>query len=284
MDNDILVIDLSYGHERQPKDHWFFSAERSQGKWYPGVIAPITVRPRWVRSYYHWMFEVLPRVHLLRQSEWAIDAIAVHRLTEPFQVETFELLGLRDDDLTIVGSPTRLRAAQMVVTPVLPAIVPPWACVFLRGLMLDEAITQDGSDRIYVTRERARRGRKVENEGEVTRELEKRGFRTVMLEGMSVRDQARMFAEAEYIVAPHGSGLANLVFCNPGTTVVEMFSPTYVHPLYWLLSNRLGLRYYYLVGCGCRHQEWDAWPTSEGLEGIDIEIEHLTTILKYVGL
>jgi hypothetical protein len=65
---------------------------------------------------------------------------------------------------------------------------------------------------------------------------------------LSVAQQAALLAEAEVVLAIHGSGLTNIVFCQPGTKVVELFSPYYVYPCYWLLSNLMQLEYYYLLG------------------------------------
>jgi hypothetical protein len=274
-----LIFDLSLGHESRPREHWFFKAEEMEPRWLDGALAPVTIRPWWGRSYYHWMFEILPRFHLLSESGCAIDAFALHDLSESFQRETLGLLGIRPADLIRLESPVRLRAEKLIVTPVLPSLAPSWVCTFLRGLILAPGVATDGK-KIYVSREEASRGRKVENNAEVVEALGERGFRQVVLEGMSVREQAGVFASAELVVAPHGSGLANLVFCQAGTRVIEMFAPTYVHPLYWMLSNRAGLTYYFLIGCGKGAKSWDAWPQSKGVDSMTIDIRNLIDLVK----
>jgi capsular polysaccharide biosynthesis protein len=61
----------------------------------------------------------------------------------------------------------------------------------------------------------------------------------------------RAFAEAEYIVGPHGAGLTNLAFAPPGAAVVELFAGDYVNECFWALACTVeGLRYRYLVGDG----------------------------------
>ena len=61
----------------------------------------------------------------------------------------------------------------------------------------------------------------------------------------------RAFAEAEYIVGPHGAGLTNLAFAAPGAAVVELFARDYVNECFWALASTVeGLRYRYLVGDG----------------------------------
>jgi Glycosyltransferase 61 len=45
----------------------------------------------------------------------------------------------------------------------------------------------------------------------------------------SLEDTMRFFNEAVMVVAPHGAGLANLVFCEPGTYVVEVLRRFVIH-------------------------------------------------------
>jgi capsular polysaccharide biosynthesis protein len=80
--------------------------------------------------------------------------------------------------------------------------------------------------------------------------LEPYGFQVAVLSGMSVTAQAALFGSARVVVGPHGAGFANLLFCNPGTTVLEFFSPLYVNFCFWTLARGAGLSYFYLLGEG----------------------------------
>jgi capsular polysaccharide biosynthesis protein len=86
------------------------------------------------------------------------------------------------------------------------------------------------------------------NEDEIINVLDEFGFKWVTLESMSVIQQVALFTQAEVVIAPHGSGLTNILFCQPGTKVIELFAPNYVYPCYWYLSNLVGLDYYYVLG------------------------------------
>jgi capsular polysaccharide biosynthesis protein len=70
----------------------------------------------------------------------------------------------------------------------------------------------------------------------------------VQLEQMSFADQMQLFESAACIVAPHGAGLANLVFCKTDTSVIEIFPPAPVNVCYWLLSQQVSLLYHYILG------------------------------------
>ena len=72
--------------------------------------------------------------------------------------------------------------------------------------------------------------------------LKLKGWETVALENMNIRDQMRTFAEATHIVAAHGAGLTNLLWCRPGTKVIEIQDKNMIHKkVYPCLSHNLDL-------------------------------------------
>ena len=106
---------------------------------------------------------------------------------------------------------------------------------------------QGGTRRIYVSRNDGF-GRHIHNEDEVMAYLEPLGFEKLFLGSLSIRDQMKVFAEAEFIVGPHGAGLINGIFSPPGTRVLEMFSPNMMVPtLYYPLAHA-SLEYGFLTG------------------------------------
>jgi capsular polysaccharide biosynthesis protein len=104
-------------------------------------------------------------------------------------------------------------------------------------------------EKIFISREKARR-RRIVNEAALWKELEGRGFVKVRLEELTWSQQIAAFAAAKIIVAPHGAGLANLVFCEPGSRVVECFNPAFVDGYFWRLAAVRGLDYRPVVGVG----------------------------------
>jgi len=104
-------------------------------------------------------------------------------------------------------------------------------------------------EKLYITRENATR-RRVNNEGELWARLEGRGFVKLRLEAMSWREQVAAFAAARVVVAPHGAGLANVVFCRPGTRVVEFFNRSYVNPCFEQWAHTARLDYHAVVPAG----------------------------------
>jgi capsular polysaccharide biosynthesis protein len=231
---------------------------------------------------------VLPRVHLLQESGYIINEYAIQTRGAHFQYETLAAMGIRDCEVRELTSLIHIEARELVLTSIVPSIAPRWVCAFLRDQFLPKGkvsrTAQKGS-RLYISRATAVRGRTVVNEQQVLDTLAKLDFRPIVLELMSVREQAKLFSQAELVVGPHGGGLTNLVFCSPGTRVVEVFAPRYVHPSYWMLSNRCDLDYYYLIGEGERTPTWAGWPTTESaLDPIAVNVKQLVDVLMMAGI
>jgi capsular polysaccharide biosynthesis protein len=76
--------------------------------------------------------------------------------------------------------------------------------------------------KLYISRKGLKRTFKSEDA--LIGELQRRDFTTIQPETLPVVDQISAFREADVIVAPKGSAMANCLYCKPGATVVEIIS------------------------------------------------------------
>jgi capsular polysaccharide biosynthesis protein len=229
--------------------------------WHPLVEEPLEVAgslgvlaTRGDHSNYHFLLDVLPRLAIMdtpgvpAPERWYVP------LQRGFQREILELAGFPPDaDLIDSDLAPHVRAETLIV-PGLPDAhlrTPPWAVDFIRERLRPPDLERVPGRRIYVTRGRERHNRIVTNEEELVDILGDRGFTVVDPGAMPIAEQIRTFAEAEWIVAPHGAALANLAFASPGASAIELFPPDYVQLCYWKLADCVpGLGYRYLVGAG----------------------------------
>ncbi|NEP81005.1 MAG: tetratricopeptide repeat protein [Okeania sp. SIO3B3] len=209
------------------------------------------------KNYFHWMFDVVARIDLLRRTDIKIDKFIFGNCEKKFQKESLEALGISQDKIIESRLYPHIKAQQLIV-PSCSAKqreiwVNKWSCEFLRSLFLKPQNITEVSERpkrIYISRKLAS-WRRVLNEEEVVNLLEKFGFVSLTLESMTIAEQVSYMAAAKVVISPHGAGLTNLVFCSPGTKVIEIFSPKYVNSLYWRISNFCSLSHYYLLGDFC---------------------------------
>ena len=240
--------------------------------------------------YFHWMVDVLPRIELLRLSGIDFDKIdwfLVNNSQQPFQQETLKALGVPLNKILASDDHPHLQAKQLIV-PSFPGYLgwpPPWVIDFLRGIFLPGIISLNSyPERIYISRNKARY-RRVLNEEEVMSELSKFGFVRIFLESLPLQEQIALFFHAKVIVAPHGSGLTNTMFCQSETKVIELVSPHYVGHYFWASSYHLKLKHYYLIG-----EVFECYPIRQLMyqnsltEDILVNLSVLKKMMEILGL
>lgn len=104
-------------------------------------------------------------------------------------------------------------------------------------------------ERIYLSRKKAAR-KKVVNETEVEKVLSRYNFTVVYNEDYTFLEQISIYANAQYLVSIHGSGLTNMLFMKEGSTILEFHKaktntldrPSFV---FWYQAAALDFRYFH---------------------------------------
>ena len=93
---------------------------------------------------------------------------------------------------------------------------------------------------------------------------------------VSVKKQIETFANARIVVGIHGAGIANILWCQQGTKVVEIFHPKFAHVCYPILANHLNMDYYCLGGNpGNRYSDFRE-------SDVDVDWDGLFELIKYL--
>jgi capsular polysaccharide biosynthesis protein len=225
------------------------------------TVAVLSSHCSW-SNYGHWLGDTLPRLHLLEKSGIHYDKIVVPYLTG-YQREALRLLGV-DRSKLIVNPRLHLQARRLVI-PTFPGVygLPPrWACDYLRERLLPSAQPSDRPRRIFVSRNKPGATRRLLNEDALYEGLRHFGVERVFTEDLSFAEEVSLFNNAEIVIGPCGAGMVNLIFCQPGTSVIEIFSPRYVNVMNWMIANHADLKYAYSLGNG------SALPMSAGDRGM----------------
>ena len=244
---------------------------------FAGTVAVVT--GSYQHTYFHWLFDILPRLAMLAETGKSPDKIYLQHVHH-FQRETLKLLGTVSEQRLIDCNDVFLLSAPTLIVPCHQIMhgreFPAWVIHLLRDSFLPHApAAESGAKRLYLSRATAAY-RRVMNEAEILELLQAYGFIEVRLEELAFTDQVRLFRDADVVVAPHGSGLANLVFCAPGARVIELF-PAAVLDFYFRLSQAVGLDYYFLTD-----RQGD--PQECGLDDYTIGPEELRQTLALAGV
>jgi hypothetical protein len=200
-----------------------------------------------LHNYYHWMTEgilsldILSRaigpdsnVNIVLPKSMDINAVFDHR-------ESLRAVGLdRYNIVEVAANLIKVREAIWVDRDLVNSMPPSCLKEFRQRVAARYAGSGGSRKRRLLV---ARKGptRIIHNIEQIHGFLSKHDFETIYLEGMSVVDQIRLFQSAEFVISPHGAGLANLLFCEPGTKVIEFMPSVEVRPFFWMISEKLDL-------------------------------------------
>lgn len=277
-----LIEDVSHtSHGSNPYSHPLFT------RWHMPELRRVAGRVAVITTYFgnlpgriyygHWIFDMLPRLHLLERSGIRCDLLITPAATK-YQRESLRLLGIEN----IFAEQNVQIQADEVVVPSLAGFpvgnYSHWAIKWLRDrfLPMTPPMQSDQPRRLYISRNRAPT-RLVLNEEELLSVLTGLGFQRVYLEDYSFLDGVRLCRDAEVIVSAHGSNITNMVFCQPGTPVVEMFSPHWVAAPHFAAACQAGLNYGYVVG------EGKPGPGRRLSENMTIDPHKLLDVLRQLG-
>jgi capsular polysaccharide biosynthesis protein len=225
------------------------------------VDVDIAIAP-WSHSwatYYEYVAHLLSKLCRIKEivdsSTWSSAKVCYSLFDTPYERQYLSLLGLHEDALLNTNYIDPVPQSMIISNLQRHRLLTPTRITSLRNAFLGEAQgTKNGGRRMYLSREGAKR--EVLNEAEVRQVVSSYDLEVIESMPVDVEEQIRMFSEASLIVSPHGSGLTNLVWCSPGTRVIELFTASFLSHLYSHISHVLRLRHVYLVDNAREPHHW----------------------------
>jgi hypothetical protein len=189
--------------------------------------------------------EELMKVIALEQA--GIDCAYVISELPAFARELLTIIGIAAERILEVRVPTRFRSA-LYSTPVSYRNVADYPDVLLnlrsRLLQADLGDQPEYGPKLWLDRgKQTRLGRKLVNEEEVHRLLEKYGFERLDMGALPVRTQISVARNMRVMSGLHGSQFVHSQLMAPRSLVIECFSPVYLNPTYTDIYRVLRHRY-----------------------------------------
>jgi hypothetical protein len=253
--DDLLLRDHTWFSRQLDKPYFerLWAASRRATSPLPGTTLSL-LTDFGATNYAHFLLDALGRLGLVEAA--GIDLAAVDRILVPkpcsenarrivtaLPLPQEKILWVDEGDAAVLR-PERLLAPTY---PGMPCCYAPEPVEFLRSHVLGAAPATTPSTRLYV--DRADGSRTLENRAEVIALMKEHGFS--IYNPAEHDDQPADFAAASVVVGAHGAGLANLVFCRPGTRILEFMPMDHVRPYYFTLAVRTGIDWACLP-CRCR--------------------------------
>jgi len=180
-------------------------------------------------NWYHWLLNFVPRLMHIQKFRHEFPELEnvkflVHGNISNNAFSLLNLLGVQSNKIICLDSNAVYRTQGLFVPSFfsgtyLSLNVFNW----YRDSIQLSSVPRLARKRIIISRKDAQSGtqrRRVVNEGDLIAALAPLGFEAYDLASLSLEDQIRLFASAEFVLGPHGAGFANMAFCLKGTKAI----------------------------------------------------------------
>ena len=206
------------------------------------VFEGLPVLSEWYgsKNYHHFMIRFVPQVRRYANRPDTEIGVPVELLERPFQLD---LISRTYGERRVIPLPAvfRVRNPRLSYEPISQESID-WlrANVGLRA--------RKGQRKIYIRRGPSLVGRKggdLVETPEFLAFLERHGFEVISFGGgeLSIADQVALLDGARVVLSPHGASLTNIVYLDPGVSVIELFARHWCHHSHMQLSMHVGLNH-----------------------------------------
>jgi hypothetical protein len=248
---DTFLGDFSFGGNRRTSFVYSLTLHRA-----PKPLKGVTLNlcsAHAATNFCHWLLDAMSRLELFHRCGFRfeeVDQILVPHF--PGATAAWVLANLNLPKSKLIFPAVRDQfLCETLLQPSYPGFVasyPPWVVDFYRRHFPPPNVNQ--TRLLYIPR-KGKRG--LVNEAAVEKELEKRGFEAFEPAGQT--DLHVKLADVSRIVGVHGAALANLVFCRPGTRVLELLPSDTPWPFYYSLCGSGNMPYGVIIGKSSRERK-----------------------------
>jgi len=197
-------------------------------------------------GYFHWLLEIVPAALRARTRFPQSRALLPTRVPAYVEDGLDLLVGPGSSrDAVRADGPARVPRLLLVALGEHSGFVPSDDVNLLRragaSVMAPQGFGAHGLG-VFVSRKHATK-RPLAESAAVERKIAAAGLEIVVAERLALRHQIAMFRSARRIAGPHGAGLANMVFSEPGCDVVELFPTGVFNDCYARLAATCGHSY-----------------------------------------
>jgi len=96
---------------------------------------------------------------------------------------------------------------------------------------------------IFISRNKTKT-RKLLNEEILYNKLKRFGFKRILFEDLPIDRQIEISINCKIMIGYHGAGIANCIYMNKNSFLIEIFNKNYIHPHFKLFSDIQKINYY----------------------------------------
>ncbi len=207
-------------------------------------------------NYFHWLFDLLPKIEILQKNDHLknIDFFYVPTINN-FILKTLKPYSIKEKQLIDSSMQKHIEADEIFTFEHLYfkkgnwhnsfEMIPKWIILFLQKKFIKYKKKASIKKNFFIDRADSKFNHyDISNKIEIKSILKKSGFDCIQLSKIDWYKQIYIFNNAKNIIASHGAGLANLVFCKKNTKVYEILIKSDSNRnMYQNISEKIKLNY-----------------------------------------
>jgi len=206
-------------------------------------------------NYFHFIFDILPKIYLLK-SEIDLNSLDFFYLNEPknWQIKILNELGIQKEKLLSSKKNKHILADEIYAVDH-PWYshgyiqynlnkIPKWIVNYNRKQFLNEN-KKKYSKKIFLDRSNSQYNHcQIRNLADMLAFAKKNELKIYRPENLSFKKQIRLFNNSSIICGAHGASFTNIIFCRPGTKIIEIIPKDHPNKKCERISKILKLKYY----------------------------------------
>ena len=252
LDNKILN-EISFqqvnGYLKQNKNEVLLSGTPKFKRKLFGTTLVLTQGASGHSNYAHWLLDIIPKiiitskVHDLKNidnfyfsklNNFQKEALRYMKINPGKFIDANKFRHIECQNLLAVTHPNYFKKTIFDAHSNIPA----WIIYLLKKKFLNKKLKKIKFNKIFIDRGDSKQSHcKLINNTSVINLLKKKGYKVLQLSDFRFFDQISIFRNCNKIISPHGAGLANLIFCKPGTQVIEIIPDNITNLVYKRISN-----------------------------------------------
>ena len=224
-------------------------------KYFKGLVVSLIQGASGNNNYFHWMFDILPRLYLISKVIRLADVDFFYIPdAKPYQLYTLSKFKIFKNRIINSKNYRHITADKIYATS------HPW---YHKGYILKEAkklqpwILNWVSKNFIIHKKKFKCANKIFidrsesifnhcqfiNNDQIIKFLKDKDFSIIQPGKLSVAKQIYLFNNAKVIIGAHGAAFANLVFCKPGTKIIEVMPIKHPNEVSKTISKEKKLNY-----------------------------------------
>ena len=207
-------------------------------------------------NFFHFIFDILPKIYILKSkiNLTEINFFYVSNI-KFWQIKIFNMIGIKNKKLLDSEKFNHIYANEIfsVEHPWYEKgefqrqvkNIPRWIIDFNRKMFLKRSLKIATKKKIFLDRSSSNYNHcQIENINDIKNLLFRENFEIIQPEKKSFQNQIHIYKKASIILGAHGASFTNIIFCKPGTKIIEIIPSDHPNKKCETISKFLNLKYF----------------------------------------